>query len=149
MKVDPYMNTRKGIFIDKPKVERTIHEFKAAALIGEDQVSFVSKVSSGTYIRTLFEDLCHQMNLVGYLKSLKRLEVGSISLDKALKREKWPRRGETFDTIRESFCPSEFFDFPRLALDSATENRVLNGQDTTTEMSKILICLVKICMVHR
>ena len=79
------------------------------------------------------------MNLVGYLKSLKRLEVGSISLDKALKREKWPRRGETFDTIRESFCPSEFFDFPRLALDSATENRVLNGQRIPLlEMSKNL-----------
>lgn len=123
-----YEYARKGIFIDKPKVARSILEFKALELFGEEEVTFISKVSSGTYIRTLFEDLCGEMNLVGYLKSLKRLEVGSISLENALNRDRWPTRGESFDTLKESFCPSEFFDFPKCFLDSVLEKRVLNGQ---------------------
>jgi tRNA pseudouridine55 synthase len=47
-------------------------------------VEIEAKVSSGTYIRTLAEDLGNYLGTGAYLAGLIRTEIGQYSLDKAL-----------------------------------------------------------------
>jgi tRNA pseudouridine55 synthase len=47
-------------------------------------VKFTSQVSSGTYIRTLVEDLGRLLKTGAYMSDLRRTKVGSFKLDSAL-----------------------------------------------------------------
>lgn len=48
------------------------------------EVQLVAKVSSGTYIRSLVEDIGQSLGTGAYMSSLKRLEVGDFTLGQAL-----------------------------------------------------------------
>ena len=52
---------------------------------GYPEVKFTAKVSSGTYIRTLVEDIGMNLNTGAYMTALCRSSVGEFSLDKAMK----------------------------------------------------------------
>lgn len=47
-------------------------------------ISFVVSCSKGTYIRSLCEDIAGKLNTVGYMKNLKRLQVGKINIKDAV-----------------------------------------------------------------
>ena len=48
------------------------------------EVKFTAKVSSGTYIRSLVEDIGQKLGTGAYMTDLCRTEVGKFSLDGAL-----------------------------------------------------------------
>jgi tRNA pseudouridine55 synthase len=50
-------------------------------------VRFVSEVSSGTYIRSLVEDLGHYLQTGAYMSDLRRTRVGSFSIVEAVSME--------------------------------------------------------------
>ena len=50
-------------------------------------VQFTAGVSSGTYIRTLVEDIGEKLTTGAYMSDLRRTEVGSFKIDDALKME--------------------------------------------------------------
>jgi len=50
-------------------------------------VTFMSKVSSGTYIRTLVEDIAKKLETGAYMSDLRRTTVGEFKLDDALEVE--------------------------------------------------------------
>lgn len=74
-----YEYARRGIVIDKDPVRRFIHSLKVISVEG-DQVSFEAKVSSGTYIRTLFEDMAKACGNVGHLTNLTRTKIGDLAV---------------------------------------------------------------------
>ena len=77
-----YELARKGIEIERKA--RKIHVFSINLInISEDEVTFETHVSKGTYIRTLAEDLAEQMGTFAHLKSLARIAVGNIDLKQA------------------------------------------------------------------
>lgn len=43
-------------------------------------INFVVSCSKGTYIRSLCEDIAEKLNTVGYMKNLKRLQVGEFDI---------------------------------------------------------------------
>lgn len=47
-------------------------------------ISFVVSCSKGTYIRSLCEDIAEKLNTVGYMKNLKRLQVGKFNIKDAV-----------------------------------------------------------------
>lgn len=47
-------------------------------------ISFVVSCSKGTYIRSLCEDIAEKLNTVGYMKNLKRLQVGRFNIKDAV-----------------------------------------------------------------
>jgi len=51
------------------------------------KLSFAVKVSSGTYIRTLAEDVGEKLSTGAYLSSLRRTSVGDFKVENALKIE--------------------------------------------------------------
>lgn len=47
-------------------------------------ITFVVSCSKGTYIRSLCEDIAEKLNTVGYMKNLKRLQVGEFNIRDAV-----------------------------------------------------------------
>lgn len=47
-------------------------------------ISFVASCSKGTYIRSLCEDIAEKLNTLGYMKNLKRLQVGKFNIKDAV-----------------------------------------------------------------
>lgn len=47
-------------------------------------INFVVSCSKGTYIRSLCEDIAEKLNTVGYMKNLKRLQVGKFNIKDAV-----------------------------------------------------------------
>ena len=70
-----YEYSREGIFIEKEPVERFIYDLKLHSLDGP-VLKFTSTVSSGTYIRSLFEDIAKKIGSCGHLLELERTSIG-------------------------------------------------------------------------
>ena len=79
-----YKYARKGIEIERKP--REIEVFKIYLVNYEkDEITFLAKVSKGTYIRTLGEDIAEKLGTVGHLTKLTRTEIGPYSLMNAKK----------------------------------------------------------------
>ncbi len=79
-----YKYAREGKEIERKKREITIYELKLLSY-ENNEITFISKVSKGTYIRTLGEDIAEKLGTVGHLTKLTRLSIGPYSLDQAKK----------------------------------------------------------------
>lgn len=87
-----YELARKNIEV---KRESVLVDIKQIALLdySTEKISFSVTSSKGTYIRVLGKDIAEKLGTVGYLKSLKRIKVGSFTItdSKSLNEfeEKW------------------------------------------------------------
>ena len=77
-----YKYARKGIEIERKPREIEIYKLDLVSF-EKDEITFIAKVSKGTYIRTLGEDIAKKLGTVGHLTKLTRLEVGPYSLKDA------------------------------------------------------------------
>lgn len=77
-----YEYARKGEYVHKdPRpIKVTSFEMKKE----DDQVTFKTEVSKGTYVRTLVEDYCKEYGIPANLKTLRRESSGSLNLEKAI-----------------------------------------------------------------
>lgn len=80
---EAYKRVRAGETVEIPARQVTVYENK---LLRYEYpiIELESKVSSGTYIRTLGEDLGNILGTGAYLSGLVRTEVGDYSLDEAV-----------------------------------------------------------------
>jgi tRNA pseudouridine55 synthase len=75
---------RAGIEVDRPPRSVTVHSFEVEAT-GEPHVLAIRvQCSSGTYIRTLADDLGRLLGGGAHLRNLRRTAVGSFTDDEAL-----------------------------------------------------------------
>ena len=77
-----YKYARQGVEIERKPREITIFSLELVSF-EKDEITFLTKVSKGTYIRTLGEDIAEKLGTVGHLTKLTRLEVGPYSLKDA------------------------------------------------------------------
>ena len=75
-----YEYARKGQEIELPKNEIEIYEIELLN-IDEDLITFRSLVSKGTYIRSLIEEICQKLNIIGTMNSLVRTKQGTFSIE--------------------------------------------------------------------
>lgn len=78
-----YEMARSGQHIERKPTQQFIHSIELIS-IQESVFSFRVHVSSGTYIRTLCEDLCATFKQLGTMSSLCREQVGQFSLNDCL-----------------------------------------------------------------
>lgn len=123
-----YEWAREGVFIKKDAVKRFIHELEIVAF-DFPRIIFRAKVSSGTYIRTLFEDMAHHLGNVGALKELKREAIGHISCEESFHENDWPTRGEDFDSSALSTSFSSLLPYQNVQVPEGKLNLILNGAD--------------------
>ncbi len=81
---------REGVAIKKDPVLRTLYDFKVLS-IQDHIIEFEVKASSGTYIRTLFEDMAKIVGTEGVLESLERVAIGPFQSVDALTVDHWPQ----------------------------------------------------------
>jgi tRNA pseudouridine55 synthase len=101
-----YQWAREGKPIVRPAVERVIHAIDVES-IKENKLTFSSTVSTGTYIRVLFEDLAKTCGELGHLEKLIRTQIGNMKVEKSIKLEELDPEGKGLD-------PRELLDFPSL-----------------------------------
>jgi tRNA pseudouridine55 synthase len=77
-----YKLAREGITIDREPRRIVIYEISLTSLT-QDTITFKVRSSKGTYVRTLAENICEKMGLVGHLTSLVRTHIGQFSLTHA------------------------------------------------------------------
>ncbi|MBL7664692.1 MAG: tRNA pseudouridine(55) synthase TruB [Bacteriovoracaceae bacterium] len=74
---------RDGVIIQKEKKLRQIYKVEVVKYDFPNlEIRF--QVSSGTYIRTLFEDCAQHLGTLGYLQELVRENIGQINLDSTI-----------------------------------------------------------------
>jgi tRNA pseudouridine55 synthase len=81
---------REGIEVKKEAVLRFVHSIKVVKY----QFPYLAvrvEVSSGTYVRTLFSEMCNDLGTVGSLISLVRESVGPVHMSSGLLKRDWPQ----------------------------------------------------------
>ena len=87
--------------------------------IENKEITFQVKCSKGTYIRTLCEEIAEKLNTVGYMKELKRLQVGEFYLKDAIKIEELEENLNHKEFMDKHFITIEnyFSKYPELMLE--------------------------------
>lgn len=98
-----YEYARKGekVEIEPRKIE--IYSLKLISINEADkQIEFRVSCSKGTYIRKLCENIAEKLGTVGYMKELKRTQVGEFKIEDAIAIEELEQK-QTCITIEEYF----------------------------------------------
>lgn len=115
-----YEYARENIEIELPKREVNIYNLELISF-NDDIIKIKTKVSKGTYIRSLIEDICEMLGTVGCMKSLVRTYQGIFGIDEAY----------TLDDIQNNnFIGKnihEFLDYPCINIEECNLKTVLNG----------------------
>ena len=98
-----YEYARKG---EKVEIEPRKIEIYSLELISineaDKQIEFRVSCSKGTYIRKLCENIAEKLGTVGYMKELKRTQVGEFKIEDAIAIEELEQK-QTCITIEEYF----------------------------------------------
>ncbi|MDD4006178.1 MAG: tRNA pseudouridine(55) synthase TruB [Bacilli bacterium] len=78
-----YKYAREGLTLQREPREITIFSLRLLSY-QDDIIEFEAKVSKGTYIRTLGEDIAQQLGSVGHLRQLRRTAIGAFQVQDAL-----------------------------------------------------------------
>lgn len=81
-----YLLARKGEVTERKTKQVEIFSLKITS-VSENRVEFITKVSSGTYIRQLSYDIFKKLGIESYLENLTRTEIGDFSIEKCTKLE--------------------------------------------------------------
>ena len=74
-----YEYARENIEVELPKREVNIYSLELIEF-NEDIIKFRTHVSKGTYIRSLIEDICDNLGIVGTMNSLVRTKQGKFDI---------------------------------------------------------------------
>ena len=92
-------------------------------------IRFRVNCSKGTYIRTLCEDLAEKLNTVGYMKNLRRIQVGEFNIENSISLEQL----ENKEIFQKNFITIEkyFEENPKIKLNEYKMKLFLNGVQLT------------------
>ena len=82
-----YEYARKGIEIERKPRKIVIYEIKLITY-SDTTITFATKVSKGTYVRTLGEDIAAKLGSVGHLIELERTMIDNFSIKDAISADK-------------------------------------------------------------
>ena len=98
--------------------------------IQNQEITYKVYCSKGTYIRTLCEKIAEKLDTVGYMKELKRTQVGEFSIENSITIEKLE------NDIEKNFITFEkyFEKYSKINLNSKRLQLFLNGVQLTHEL---------------
>lgn len=115
-----YNYARSNIDVTLPKREVTIYNLELISF-SNDIITFKVEVSKGTYIRSLIQDICSNLNTIGTMNNLIRTKQGSFNIDNSYTIEDIKNGNYKLLNIKE------FLDYPVVELPDNLINKVLNG----------------------
>ena len=115
-----YEYARENIDITLPK--RRVNIYSLELLSFQDNIiTFKTKVSKGTYIRSLINDICTNLNTIGTMNNLIRTKQGNFDIKNSYTLEDIKNNNYKFLTLKE------FLDYPIIELDDTLIKKVSNG----------------------
>jgi tRNA pseudouridine55 synthase len=116
---------REGVDVKKEAVARTIYSIEVVSY-DFPHLTLRSCVSSGTYIRTLFTELAHDLGTLGHLLTLKRESVGHVHADQALKETEWPKERDP-EFMKRGLSVRDVLSFGSISLNDDEVKLFRNG----------------------
>ena len=122
-----YEYARKGQQVEIPTRNIEIYSIELIKINKKEKtIEFIVKCSKGTYIRSLCEDIAKKLGTIGYMKELKRLEVGIFKIEDSITieelKEKIEKNEKYIISIEEFFSKKK-----RIDLDEKMLKKFLNG----------------------
>lgn len=121
-----YEYEREGLEVEILPVKRFIFELDILE-IDFPRIVFRAKVSSGTYIRVLFEEMAKCLNLHGHLAQLVREKIGAVDLSRAITKEKWPLNKEWLNNVSHQTTVDSVLPFSKVVLSEKHCALFMNG----------------------
>lgn len=115
-----YEYARENIEVELPKREVNIYLLELIEF-NEDIIKFKVHVSKGTYIRSLIEDICDNLGIVGTMNSLVRTKQGKFDISDAKTLEEIEKNSLKGKNIHE------FLDYPCVNINDDEIKKVVNG----------------------
>ena len=119
-----YEYARNNTKVTLPKRKVTIYNLELISF-NKDIITFKTKVSKGTYIRSLIEDICSNLNTYGTMNNLIRTKQGNFSITDSYTLEDIKNGNYKLLNIKE------FLDYPVIELPDTLIKKVLNGNSIT------------------
>jgi tRNA pseudouridine55 synthase len=111
---------RQGIEIERAPRPVTVHAFETEATSDPSVYRCTVRCSSGTYVRTLADDLGRLLGGGAHLRALRRTAIGSFTVADAVTMDHLERRA-LLDPV------AALRDYPTVQLDAVTAATVRNG----------------------
>lgn len=121
-----YEYARQGIEIERQPRQVRVHRLDVLSRQG-DEMLVEARVSKGTYIRTLAEDLGERLRCGAHLVALRRVASGSLSLDGAITLEALEALDEPGRVALLQPADSLLAEVPAVMLGSDDAGRFLSG----------------------
>ena len=107
---------REGIEVKKEAVKRHVYELDVVKY-AFPYLSVRVKVSSGTYVRTLFADMSNYLGTLGSLIALVRESVGHVSTQSSIHFKDWPK-DKAPEIMERAVRIDSILDFSKIELGS-------------------------------
>lgn len=127
-----YKLAHKGLEIERKPRKIVISSIRLLSQEGP-RIRFEAEVSSGTYLRTLGEDIAERLGEVGHLVSLRRTKIGSVDVRKA-KRIAEVSEGDLLG-------PLPFITLPKIEATEKQSEAIKNGKAMTLDSGESEVCL--------
>lgn len=128
-----YEYAREGISIHLPKRMVSIYSLEILS-IDNNEVTFKTCVSKGTYIRSLIRDLGTSLKTYASMRSLRRVSQGAFAIDKCLK----------ISDVTENtslLTLDDLFSYPHFSLNDTEYQKVLNGNKLSLNSESLYLLL--------
>ncbi len=124
-----YELARRGIEIERKPRKIQIYSLKLIDFAGDTAV-VDAKVSKGTYIRVLADDLGKALGTYAHLTALRRTEVGDLTIDDAVPFSVIDDPEKSIEQRRAYLKGADYLlkSLPEVTLEAAEAQRLRNGQ---------------------
>ena len=122
-----YEYARENIDVELPKREVNIYSLELLEF-NNGIIKFKTKVSKGTYIRSLIEDICKKLNVMGTMNSLIRTKQGSFDIGSAINLLDINESTKLLET-------EDFLDVKKLQISKDEKKLVVNGNKLNKDVS--------------
>ena len=134
-----YEYARKGQNVEIKPREIEIYDIKLMNIDAQKkQIQFEVFCGKGTYIRSLCEDIANKFETVGYMKSLKRIQVGNFKIQDSITIEELDKIVENKELLTNHIITIEkvFENAPSIKLDDRKMKLFLNGVMLTQKLDE-------------
>lgn len=129
-----YEYARKGQNVEIKPREIEIYDIKLMNIDAQKkQIQFEVFCGKGTYIRSLCEDIAEKLETVGYMESLKRIQVGDFKIEESSKIQELEENKEDTKYLESKIISIEeiFKNKEKIKLDDRKMQLFLNGVKIT------------------
>lgn len=122
-----YELAREGKTVERPARKISIYKLNIENIYDNKKVSFLTKCSRGTYIRTLCNDIGEDLGTFGYMSDLLRVSAGPFKVEDSYKKEDLEKM--TIEEIKKILLPidSALMNFDSIQVKDDLYNKLING----------------------